>query len=89
MVHVFPSSTDSTRKKGESMSTEQLEPDAWATFYKVRFEQQARELEGLARRMEAALSKPVDRESMLELVQDLYSKADELAEVGEVFSNEQ
>jgi len=39
--------------------------------------------------MEAALSKPVDRESMLELVQDLYSKADELAEVGEVFSNEQ
>ena len=32
MVHVFPSSTDSTRKKGGSMSSEELKADAWASF---------------------------------------------------------
>jgi len=75
------------------MSSEEIQADAYSferlINENVRFEQQARELEALARRMEAALSKPVDRESMLELVQDLYSKADELAEVGEVFSSDE
>ena len=54
----------------------------------ARFQEHPREIEHLGRKLEAAVNGTIDKELVLELVQDVHEKADEIGELEEVFSAE-